>query len=147
MKTVTYRKWLFVSLLIIAFLFALEQKTTFASAGIQTILTNWFEGEKQESIRSLEEAINSEKETQMAILMEEISVTLGNANKELADFTAQETEKSRLELRKYTEELIQSMEFDVEGQQEEFMNEVERILEEAYGKLEQARAESLKKTE
>ncbi|MCM3620613.1 hypothetical protein M3936_23995 [Sutcliffiella horikoshii] len=146
MGTVKNKKLFVVAVLIMALLFTAEWKTAYASSNIQALLTSWFEEEKQESILSLEKEITKEKEAQMAILKKEISATLAQANQELADFTAQEAEKSKEELKEYTNLLIQSMEFDVEGQQEQFLIEVERIMEEAYAKLEKARAESMENT-
>ncbi|KMJ56825.1 hypothetical protein AB685_20100 [Bacillus sp. LL01] len=148
MKRMTsYRRLFFVAFMIMALLFTAELKTTFASSNIQALLTNWFEGQKQESINSLEEVIVNEKEVQMAILKQEIAVKLSNADKELADFSSQEAEKRKAELRSYTEELIRSVEFDIEGQQEQFMLEVERIMEETYLKLAEARQEAMEKKE
>lgn len=147
MSTGKYKKLFVVAMMIMVLLFTAEWKTAFASSGIQTLLTNWFEGEKQESIRSLEMEITKEKEAQMAILKKEIAATLAKANQELADFTAQEAEKSKEELNAYTNTLLQTMEVDMEGQQEQFLLELERIMEEAYEKLEQARAESIINTE
>jgi phosphotransacetylase len=144
---VKYKKLFVVAMMIMVLLFTAEWKTAFASSSIQTLLTNWFEGEKQESIRSLEMEITKQKEAQMAILKKEIATTLANANQELANFTAHEAEKSKEELKAYTNALLQTMEFDMEGQQEQFLLEVERIMEEAYEKLEQARAESIENTE
>ncbi|WP_339148434.1 MULTISPECIES: hypothetical protein [unclassified Sutcliffiella] len=147
MSKVKYKKLFVVAMMIMVLLFTAEWKTAFASSSIQTLLTNWFEGEKQESIRSLEMEITKQKEAQMAILKKEIATTLANANQELANFTAHEAEKSKEELKAYTNALLQTMEFDMEGQQEQFLLEVERIMEEAYEKLEQARAESIENTE
>lgn len=147
MSTGKYKKLFVVAMMIMVLLFTAEWKMAFASSGIQTLLTNWFEGEKQESIRSLEMEITKEKEAQMAILKKEIAANLAKANQELADFTAQEAEKSKEELNAYTNTLLQTMEFDMEGQQEQFLLEVEQIMEEAYEKLEQARAESIINTE
>ncbi|MGD6874385.1 hypothetical protein ACQCU1_19660 [Sutcliffiella horikoshii] len=136
-----------VTMMVLAFLFTAEWKTAYASSNIKTLLTSWFEGKQQESIQALEEEILTEKEAQMAILKEEIAVSLNQANKELANFTSIEAEKSKEELKSYTENLIQSIQIDEEGQQEQFMNELGKIMEEAYLKIEQAREDALHQTE
>ncbi|ART74707.1 hypothetical protein B4U37_00850 [Sutcliffiella horikoshii] len=136
-----------VTMMVLALLFTAEWKTAYASSNIKTLLTSWFEGKQQESIQALEEEILTEKEAQMAILKEEIAVSLNQANKELANFTSIEAEKSKEELKSYTENLIQSILIDEEGQQEQFMNELGKIMEEAYLKIEQAREDALHQTE
>ena len=141
------QRLVFVGLLLMAILFTAELKTAYASSNIQSLLTNWFEGKQQESIQSLEDEIMSEKEAQMTILKQEIAVSLDQVNKELANFTSIEAEKSKAELKIYTEKLIQSIEIEEQGKQEEFLSELEKILEEAYLKIEQAREDALYETE
>lgn len=141
------QRLVFVGLLLMAILFTAELKTAYASSNIQSLLTNWFEGKQQESIQSLEDEIMSEKEAQMTILKQEIAVSLDQVNKELANFTSIEAEKSKVELKIYTEKLIQSIEIEEQGKQEEFLSELEKILEEAYSKIEQAREDELHQTE
>lgn len=136
-----------VGMMVLALLFTAEWKTAYASSNIKSLLTSWFEGKQQESIQTLEEEIMAEKEAQMAILKEEIAVSLNQANKELANYTSKEAEKSKQELKSYTEELIESIEFEEEGQQEQFMSELQIIMEEAYLKIEQARDNALHQTE
>ncbi|UAL47594.1 hypothetical protein K7887_00905 [Sutcliffiella horikoshii] len=136
-----------VVMMVLALLFTAEWKTAYASSNIKSLLTSWFEGKQQESIQSLENEIMSEKEAQMTILKQEIAVSLDQVNKELANFTIIEAEKSKAELKSYTEELIQSIEFDEEGKQEQFISELEKIMEEAYLKMEQAREDALHPSE
>ncbi|WP_404446995.1 hypothetical protein LG307_00910 [Sutcliffiella horikoshii] len=136
-----------VVMMVLALLFTAELKTAFASSTIQSLLTGWFEGKQQESIQSLEEEIMIEKEAQMAILKKEIAESLEHANKELSHFTSIEAEKSKQELQNYTEQLIQSIEIEEEGKQEEFLSELEKIMEEAYSKIEQAREDALHQIE
>ncbi|MGD6782214.1 hypothetical protein ACQCT3_21265 [Sutcliffiella horikoshii] len=136
-----------VTMMVLALLFTAEWKTAYASSNIKTLLTSWFEGKQQESIQALEEEILTEKEAQMAILKEEIAVSLNQANEEVANFTSIEAEKSKEELKSYTENLIQSIQIDEEGQQEQFMNELGKIMEEAYLKIEQACEDALHQTE
>lgn len=136
-----------VGMMVLALLFTAELKTAFASSNIQSLLASWFEGKQQESIQSLEEDIMKEKEAQMAILKKEITESLEQANKELSHFTSIEAEESKAELKSYTEELIQSIEIDEEGKQDQFISELEKIMEEAYAKIEQAREDALHQTE
>ncbi|MEA3319880.1 MAG: hypothetical protein U9Q88_07610 [Bacillota bacterium] len=138
---------LFIVLMVLALLFTVEWKTAYASSNIQSLLTSWFEGKQQESIQSLEEEIMIEKEAQMSVLKEEIAVLLIQANKELADFTSKEADKSKQELKSYTEQLIQTIEFNEESKRDQFISELEKIMEEAYMKLEQAGENALYQSE
>ncbi|TYS62491.1 hypothetical protein FZC76_21230 [Sutcliffiella horikoshii] len=141
------KRLIYVTMLVLALLFTAELKTAYASSNIKSLLTSWFEGKQQESIQALEEEIITEKEAQMSVLKEEIAVSLNQANKELADFTSKEAEKSKQELKSYTQRLIQSIEFDEEGKQDQFISELEKIMEEAYMKLDQAREDALYQSE
>ena len=136
-----------VVMMVLALLFTAEWKTAYASSNIKSLLMSWFEGKQQESIQTLEEEIMAEKEAQMTILKQEIAVSLDHVNKELANFTNKEAEKSKAELKSYTEELIHSIEFDEEDKQEQFISELEKIMEEAYLKMEQAREDALHPSE
>lgn len=134
-------------IMISAFIFIGTFNHAFANTNIQTLLTSWFEGKKDDSITSLEEAISKEKDIQMERLKAEIARQLSAANKELEEYTAVEAEKRKLELRQYTEELINSFELDQEEQQHIYLQEVEQIMMETYEKLEEVKRKTLHKTE
>ncbi|NMH71987.1 hypothetical protein HF078_02750 [Bacillus sp. RO2] len=142
-----HQRLFIVMMMVLALLFTVEWKTAYASSNIQSLLTSWFEGKQQESIQSLEEEIMIEKEAQMSVLKEEIAVLLNQANKELADFTSKEADKSKQELKSYTEQLIQTIEFNEESKRDQFISELEKIMEEAYMKLEQAGENALYQSE
>jgi predicted transcriptional regulator len=141
-----HQRLFIVMMMVLALLFTVEWKTAYASSNIQSLLTSWFEGKQQESIQSLEEEIMIEKEAQMSVLKEEIAVSLNQANKELADLS-KEADKSKQELKSYTEQLIQTIEFNEDSKRDQFISELEKIMEEAYMKLEQAGENALYQSE
>ncbi|WP_404430258.1 hypothetical protein [Sutcliffiella horikoshii] len=138
-----FRKYLFVFVIILAFLFMSNVKTGFANQDIQSLLTGWFNNERDISISHLEKEISSEKEKQMGILKEEIAKKLEQADKELGEFTDNEIEVTKASLEQYTLELIESTEFNSEKKKRDFSQEVDKIFKETIIKLEESKTNFL----
>ncbi|WP_404348800.1 hypothetical protein LG311_00905 [Sutcliffiella horikoshii] len=142
-----FRKYLFVFVIILAFLFMSNVKTGFANQDIQSLLTGWFNKERDISISHLEKEISSEKEKQMGILKEEVAQKLDQADKELGEFTDNEIEVTKAALEQYTVELIETTEFTSDKKKRDFSQEVDKILKETMIKLEESKTNFLNSKE
>ncbi|WP_078382525.1 hypothetical protein [Sutcliffiella halmapala] len=118
-----------VGALFICILIGGSMNIAFANQDIGSLLTSWFDKKKNESITRIEETIAIEQEKQTSRLKEELQVKLKDSEQKLKEFTDTEIEARLLELKRYTDELIQNTEFSSEVDKEEFLVELDTIVE------------------
>lgn len=110
---------------------------TFANQDIQSLLTNWFDTQRGHAIDEIKGAIDTEREIQTERLKEELQLEIQSADKQLQTFTAEEKEKRISELRRYTDELINSFEIDNSESESVVKSELESIFQAAVNEMEQ----------
>lgn len=108
----------------------------FADQDIETMLINWFNKQKNNSIELIEAAIMSEKETQMHRLKKELQVEIDNAEQQLNEFTEEEKEKRVNGLRIYTDELVKNLDIDNSKDKARVIEALNKITDKAVEDLE-----------
>lgn len=108
----------------------------FADQDIETMLINWFNKQKNNSIELIEAAIMSEKETQMQRLKKELQVEIKSAEQQLNYFTEEEKEKRVNALRVHTDELIKNLEISNSEEEAKVINALNKITDKAVEDLE-----------
>lgn len=110
----------------------------FADQDIEAMLINWFNKQKTNSIESIEQAVMTEKETQLKRLKEELQLEIKEAEQELNAFTEAEKEKRVKNLQIYTDELIKNYKIDNFEEKSNITSELDLILQQAKEKMDQA---------
>ncbi|WP_172371541.1 hypothetical protein [Sporosarcina jiandibaonis] len=106
-------------------------KSAFAGQDINSLLTNWFNSKKTESINQIDKAITNEKELLMVELKKGLQAEIQHAEDELAQFTQDEIELRVEGLRSYADELLMNMSFDNSDEQAEISATLNAIYEQA----------------
>ncbi|MDQ0269152.1 hypothetical protein [Cytobacillus purgationiresistens] len=107
----------------------------FANNDIESMLTTWFASKKADSIASIEKAVATEQEKQTIRLKEEVRVKIAEADKQIQQTTQTEIDLKVQELKRYTDELINSYHPAQEGN-EEVIKELNGIMEAAKQQME-----------
>lgn len=108
----------------------------FADQDIRTMLTNWFDQHKSESIEEIEQAIDAEQEILIQELKQELAADIAKVKEQMKAFTAAEKEKSLLALQQYKTTLLEEHHFDTAAEKETYKNELESIVQEAKQQME-----------
>lgn len=106
-----------------------------ANQDIQSLLTNWFQGKKTESIQQMEHAITSEKELLMDELRAALQEEMKKAEEELARYTEEETAKRVQELQEYAAGLMANIQIDTTAKKAEISADLDAALASAMEQL------------
>lgn len=112
-------------------------KSAFAGQDINSLLTNWFNAKKTESINQIDQAITNEKDLLMVELKKGLQKEIQLAEKELAQFTQDEIDLRVDELRSYADELLLNMSIDNSDEQAAIASTLNVIYEEALKQMKQ----------
>ncbi|MGE7769321.1 hypothetical protein ACQKMK_02150 [Viridibacillus arvi] len=128
-----------LGILLIGFSLGNGMKSAFADQDLQTMLTNWFNIKKTNSVSEIDQAITAEKEQLIGNIKGEIQLEMKRTADELATFKNAEKEQRIAALRDYTSELIankkSSIREDKEADMESYEAEINWIVEEAIAKI------------
>jgi very-short-patch-repair endonuclease len=111
----------------------------FADQDIHGLLSDWFAKQQTTSIETIEKAIMSEKEIQMQRLKEELQIEMNDAEKQLEQFTEEETKQRVNDLKAHTDELIKNISIDQTEEKEAIIIELDEILNESIKKMDDIR--------
>ncbi|QUW21229.1 hypothetical protein JSQ81_15645 [Sporosarcina sp. Marseille-Q4063] len=106
-------------------------KSAFAGQDINSVLTNWFNAKKTESINQIDKAITNEKELLMAELKKGLQTEIQLAEDELAQFTQDEIALRVDRLRSYADDLLRNMSIDNSDEQAKIAATLNAIYEQA----------------
>ncbi|QTD40819.1 hypothetical protein [Sporosarcina sp. Te-1] len=106
-----------------------------ANQDIQSLLTNWFQGKKTESIQQIETAIHSEKELLMDELRAALQEEMRKAEEELTRYTEEETAKRVQELQNYAADLMANIQIDTTARKAEISADLDAALAQAMEQL------------
>lgn len=107
----------------------------FAEADIGTLLSQWFEKQKIESIEKIESAINQERDIQTNRLKQELQLEITRADQALDEFTDAEIQLRIKNLQAYTDELIKSIKIDDTKERERIIDQINKIYNRAVEQL------------
>jgi hypothetical protein len=107
----------------------------FADQDIHSLLSNWFNQKGQESIRTIETAIMTEKEQQKVRLKEELQSELTNSAQLMDQFTEEEKQKRIQALQKYADQLIENMKLDNDKEKQRIVAEMDQVIQKAIKEL------------
>ncbi|WP_100011614.1 hypothetical protein [Lentibacillus sediminis] len=133
------RKWLLGAAVLIVF-FGSSLNVVFADQNIQSLLTNWFDQKKTESIGEIEEAVDAEQQKQTQRLQEALRPEIEKLNEQLNAFTDQEKAKSIQAIQGHADQLIANIELDGTEEKENVAAEFKQIIQEAKDKMDHVRA-------
>ncbi|MEH7439307.1 hypothetical protein V7182_17680 [Neobacillus drentensis] len=107
----------------------------FADQDIHSLLSNWFNQKGQESIRTIETAIMTEKEQQKVRLKEELQSELTNSAQLMDQFTEEEKQKRIQALQEYADQLIENMKLDNDKEKQRIVAEMDQVIQKAIKEL------------
>ena len=106
-------------------------KSAFAGQDINSLLTNWFNTKKTESINQIDKAITSEKDVLMTELRTAIQAEIKLTEEELAEVTQTEIDIRVNNLRGYADELLENLTVDSSDDKVEITSNLDAIFEQA----------------
>ncbi|SET08820.1 hypothetical protein SAMN05216389_105119 [Oceanobacillus limi] len=106
-----------------------------AKQDIQSLLNNWFNQQKTESITEIEQAITDEQGKQTERLRKEIQFEIERVRNEINEFTMKEKEKRVLALQSYADKLIANFEPSEPGDKKAIESQLDQIMLEAQRKM------------
>lgn len=110
-------------------------KTTFADADVSTMLINWFNNQKSDSIREIDTAITAEKEILLADLKIQLKAEMDAAESDLDQFTEQVKSERIASLREYASTLVANIDIDNSEQQAAITSNINSIVENAIAQM------------
>lgn len=126
---------MFVGFLLLVVIVGGSINVVFADQDIHSLLTNWFNKEKDDSITELEKAISVEQDVQTERLKETLQKEITEAQAQLHTFTENEIDKRVHQLQSHADELIKSVSIDNADEKNRVTQELEAILQEAQQKM------------
>lgn len=108
-----------------------SMKSAFAGQDINSLLSNWFNTKKTESIQKIDEAITTEKDLLMIELKDGMQQEIQLAEEELTRFTQDEIESRINGLRDFADELLSNISIDNSNEQAEIIATLDSIYEQA----------------
>ncbi|WP_040207389.1 hypothetical protein [Neobacillus jeddahensis] len=113
----------------------------FADQDIPSLLSNWFTNKGNESIRSIENAIMTEKEQQKARLKEELQSELDQSAQQLEQYTEVEKQKRITALQEYANQLIEDMKLDNNAEEKQIISaEMDKEIQKTIKELEKIKS-------
>ena len=106
-----------------------------ADQDIETMLINWFNSKKIESIKEIETAITSEKDQLKTTLTVELQNEMQLAENELASSTDAEKEQRISSLREYADSLLSSYKIDNSEEKEAMKENLDFIIKQAIAQM------------
>lgn len=134
-KNLSKRLKLLIGTLFLGIVIGSSLNIAFANQDIQSMLTNWFDNQKTNSIELIESAVTTEKEKQLQRVKKQVEKEVSNAERELKQFTNKEKKQRVKTIKKYANELIKGMETDTSEDQTEITNELDSIVEKAINQM------------
>jgi maltooligosyltrehalose synthase len=132
----------FAGVVLLTFGIGSSVNAVFADQDIESLLTNWFDEQKSESISQIDAAIMDEKEVLKERLREELQTEMDEAEKELHQFTENKKQEKIKALRQHASKIISEMEIDHLDEEERINTEIASIVEEAVSKINLVKDES-----
>lgn len=126
---------MFIGFLLLVVIIGSSINVVFADQDIQSLLTNWFNKEKDQSITELDKAISTEQGIQTKRLKESLQSEIRGAEAELHTFTENEIDKRISQLQSHADELINSVSIDNSDEKNRVTRELEAILKDAQRRL------------
>ncbi|MCZ8534559.1 hypothetical protein [Psychrobacillus psychrodurans] len=124
-----------IALLIILLGLSSGVKTALADQDIQSLLNNWFNNKKVESVQEIEGAVSSERDRLMQDLEVELQREMQAAENQLNSFTATQKQTRLAALQEYANNIKAGMTIDNSEQQAAIMKNIDIILENAKAQL------------
>lgn len=115
-------------------------KTTFADADVSTMLVNWFNNKKSDSIREIDTAITKEKEILLSDLKKQLKAEMDAAEQQLDEFTERQKSSRIASLRQHAEQLIANLNIDNSEQEAAITSNIDSIVENAIAQMNGAAA-------
>lgn len=119
---------MFIGFLLLVVIIGSSINVVFADQDIQSLLTNWFNKEKDQSITELDKAISTEQGIQTKRLKETLQSEIRDAEAELHTFTDKEIDKRISQLQSHADQLINSVSIDNSDEKNRVTRELEAIL-------------------
>ncbi|WP_077328430.1 hypothetical protein [Virgibacillus siamensis] len=104
---------------------------SYADQSIESLLTNWFSTQKENSIDEIQQAIDKERVKQTTRLEKQLQQKIQQAEKNLEKFTEKEKKKRVTELQHYADQLINQMKIDESSQKKKIQQKLNEIVKEA----------------
>src|SRR5699024_3037498 len=104
-------KWI-VGLFVALFIIGGSIHVAFAGENIETLLTNWFQNKKTESIADIEKAVTNVQDVQTTRLKKELEKAIAEAEEDLNSFTEEQKTSIANELRQYADDLLRDLDVD-----------------------------------
>ncbi|WP_277584893.1 hypothetical protein [Psychrobacillus antarcticus] len=110
-------------------------KTALADVDVQQLMAKWFSKKQDESIKEIDQAINTERKALMGQLKGQLNAEMQLAEKQLAEFTATQKQTRITALQEYANNIKAGMTIDSSEQQAAVMKNIDIILENAKAQL------------
>ena len=110
-------------------------KSALADVDVQQLMASWFSKKQDESIKEIDQAIDSERDILMGQLKGQLSTEMQLAEKQLAEFTATQKQTRITALQEYANNIKAGMTIDSSEQQAAVMKNIDIILENAKAQL------------
>lgn len=139
-------KWkaiLLIGVLLLSFLAIGNVGVAFAGDDINSLLTNWFNQKGAQSVSTIEQAIQSEKEVQKQRLKEELQLKISESAKQLDQFTEEEKQNKVQSIKEYADQLISNMKIDNSEQKQQITAKMDAVIQKAKDDLNQVGSQSL----
>jgi hypothetical protein len=102
-----------------------------ANQDISSLLTSWFNTKTEESITQIDNAISTEKASSMEKLEAALSTEMQQTEKEIVQFTEAEKARRVEELKRYTNQLIATIDVSSEGERAKIAEKLNAITQQA----------------
>lgn len=134
------KKWsakLLIGVLLLSIVAIGNVGVAFAGEDISSLLTNWFNQKGAQSVSTIEQAINNEKELQKQRLKEELQLKISESAKQLDQFTLEEKQRRVQALREYADQLVSNMKVDNNEEKHKISAQMDAIIQKAEEELSQ----------
>jgi hypothetical protein len=105
----------------------LTMNVSFADEDIQAKLQNWYETRTQNALEIIEGSIKAEVEVQKERLREEVQLKMKKASDEMDQFTENQEQHHIEAIRKYSDVLINEIQFSNEEEKENLVKQLSQI--------------------
>lgn len=139
-------KWsakLLIGVLLLSSIAVGNVSVAFAGEDISSLLTNWFNQKGAQSVTTIEQAINQEKELQKQRLREELQLKISESAKEIDQFTENQKQSKVQSLKAYGDQLISKMNIDSTGEKQEISAKMDSIVQQAIEEMQQVGSRKL----